>query len=206
MKKRHYFLLMVVLCALFVLGRYCLPNGAYLEIITTCLAIVAAISFFMELKSTERINEAQLVMELNNQFITNAEFSQVELELEKYFYAYQAAGSPASRENGIPFGIDLDVFDKNRQSLVNYLVYLEGIAALVNEGVLHLNVITDLMAYRYFIAVNNPYVQDKELLPSRDYYRGILCIYDDWSKTIGADKVPIANYSLAKYSKEAQSK
>lgn len=198
MNKRHYILLMIILCALFVTGRYYIVDSMYIEIITTSLAIIAAVSFFMELKSNERINEAQLIMELNNQFITNPQFTDVELELEKYFNAYRKAGSPTCRENGISLGIDLDVFDKRRQDLVNYLVHLEGVAALVDEGVLHLNVITDLMAYRYFIAVNNPIVQEKELLPYRDYYRGIIRIYDKWSEALGEKKVPMAAYSLAR--------
>ena len=87
---------------------------------------------------------------------------------------------------------------RTRQDLVNYLVHLEGVAALVNEGVLHLDVITDLMAYRYFIAVNNPVVQQKELLPYRDYYQGIFRLYDNWSKTLGEGKVPLAEYALSK--------
>lgn len=57
------------------------------------------------------------------------------------------------------FGID----KPDRQSLVNYLVHLEGVATLVNTGVLRLKTINDLMAYRYFIAVNNPVVQELEL-------------------------------------------
>ena len=38
---------------------------------------------------------------------------------------------------------------EDRQYLVNYLVHLEGIATLVNTGVLRLSTINDLMAYRY---------------------------------------------------------
>ena len=198
MNKRHYILLMIILSALFVVSRYYITDSVYIEIITTVLAIIASVAFFMELKSNERINEAQLIMELNNQFITNPQFAEVELELEKYFYEYREAGCPEKRENGIPFNIDLNAFSEKRQAVINYLVYLEGIAALVDEGVLHLNVITDLMAYRYFIAVNNPVVQEKELLPYRDYYQGIIRIYDKWSKALGEDKVPMKNYSLAK--------
>lgn len=202
MNKRHYILLMVILCVLFVAGRYYITDSIYIEIITTSLAIIAAVSFFMELKSNERINEAQLIMELNSQFITNPDFTAVELELEKYFNAYKKAGSPDYRDNGIALGIDLDVFDEKRQALVNYLVYLEGVAALVDEGVLHLDVITNLMAYRYFIAVNNPVVQEKELKPYEPYYRGIFHIYEKWSEVLGEENVPMANYALIKKNKE----
>ena len=62
---------------------------------------------------------------------------------------------------------------KKHQDLVNYLVHLEGVAALVNNGVLRISAINDLMAYRFFIAVNNPVVQELELKPFKEYYKGI---------------------------------
>lgn len=163
------------------------------------LTIIAAVAFWMEFRSNEKINEAQLVMELNDQFITNEQFFKVEWELEKYYEAYNAAKQAGQATDNIPFGLNLSLETEERQYLVNYLVHLEGIAALVNEGVLHLNVITDLMAYRYFIAVNNPLVQEIELIPCRDYYRGIFRIYKKWSRKLGKGKIPMEEHSLLKH-------
>ena len=78
----------------------------------------------------------------------------------------------------------------DRQNLVNYLVHLEGIASLVNTGVLRLETITDLMAYRYFIAVNNPIVKELELKPYAAFYQGIYMIYDSWAEIVG-DAMPL---------------
>ena len=91
MKKRPYIAVMVALVALFLVGRFYISESAYVEIITTILAIIAAVAFWMEFRSNERINEAQLVMELNDQFISNPQFNTVELELEKYYAAYRKA-------------------------------------------------------------------------------------------------------------------
>ena len=204
MKKRHYILLMVALCAGYAVVKGCMADRVSADILETGLTIIATVYLFMELKGNEQINEAQLVMELNNQFITNPQFAEVELALEVYFDAYRRAGSPDNRENDIPLALELDKIDGERQKVVNYLVYLEGIATLVNEGVLHLKVISDLMAYRYFIAVNNPLIQEKELGPDREFYRGIIGIYDNWSKTLGEGKVPMENYSLGKWIKEEE--
>lgn len=198
MRKRPYIVAMVLLVTLYLSGQYIAQGNDFATIVTTILAIVAAVAFWMEFRSNERINEAQLIMELNDQFVSNAQFTRVELELEKYYAQYVRAMQAGESVEDIPFGIDLDVYDENRQSVVNYLVHLEGIAALVNEGVLHLKVITDLMAYRYFIAVNNPIVQEKELLPYQEYYRGCFRLYDKWSQELGADKVPMREHALDK--------
>lgn len=202
MRKRPYIVAMVLLVTLYLSGQYIAQGNDFATIVTTILAIVAAVAFWMEFRSNERINEAQLIMELNDQFISNPQFNKVELELEKYYVQYREARRMGTSVEEIPFGIDLDVFDEDRQSVINYLVHLEGVAALVNEGVLHLNVITDLMAYRYFIAVNNPIVQEKELLPYQEYYRGCFRIYEKWSQALGADKVPMSENALDKQSEQ----
>ncbi len=40
--------------------------------------------------------------------------------------------------------------------------------------------IDDLMSYRYFIAMNNPVVQEIELLEYPDFYKGCIQIYQKW--------------------------
>ena len=68
------------------------------------------------------------------------------------------------------------------QDFINYLVYLEGVAAIVNAGVVRLSAIDDLMAYRYFIAVNNPVVQKFELVPYQEYYQGLIKLFKKWAE------------------------
>ena len=187
---------MIFLCVAYLAGQHWLQDSAFSSAVTTILAIVAGVAVLMEIRSNERINEAQLIMELNNQFITNESFAEIEWVLEKYYASCQQAAKDGRDPAEIQLEFDISLNNKNRQKLVNYLVYLEGVAALVNEGVLHLNVITDLMAFRYFIAVNNPVVQETELLPNKDYYRGIFSIYDQWSKHLDADKIPMKEKRL----------
>lgn len=198
MRKTPYIAAMVLLVALYLMGQQYWDAGFFTNTVATILAIVAAVAFWLEFRSNERINEAQLVMELNNQFINNEKMSEVEWALEKYYHAYREAKRTGADAGGLVLDMKLEITDRTRQDLVNYLVYLEGIATLVNEGVLHLNVITELMAYRYFIAVNNPIVQKLELLPYEDYYQGCFKIYKKWSKELGEDKVPMAEHALVK--------
>ena len=71
MKKIPYIVTMVMLIGLYLLGRYCMADYMNTEVISTILAIIAAVAFWMEYKSNERVNEAKLIMELNDQFVTN---------------------------------------------------------------------------------------------------------------------------------------
>jgi len=146
-------------------------------IIMDCLAIITGVAFFLEYHQNNKLEEAQFVIDLNNQFINEGSISSVEHELEMYFT------HPYEREK---YGIEIlekyALEKSDHQDFVNYLVHLEGIAALVNDGVLRLTAINDLMSYRYFLPVHNPVVQQFELLPYRDYYQGIFQVFPSWAK------------------------
>ena len=203
MKKLRYMLLIVLCVAAYLAAHYCfdLPDN-FSDIIDTVLAIIAAVTFWIELQSNEAVNQAQLIAELNNQFISNPELTKVEWRLEQYYAEYQERIHRKKPTKTIPFHLTCDLEDLERQHLINYLVHLEGIAALVNDGVLRLSAITDLMAYRYFIAVNNPVVQKNELLPYINYYQGCYKIYRKWQRKLGRKKVPMAENNFRKKAKE----
>lgn len=146
------------------------------ETIMACLAIFTAVAFFLEYHQNNKLNEAQFVIDLNNQFLNEGNMAGVEHELEKYFNS--GSKDKAAEELQQTFAPE----KKKHQDLVNYLVHLEGIATLVNNGTLRLSAINDLMSYRFFLAMNNPVVQELELLRFRDYYREIIKLYPAWVK------------------------
>jgi len=74
----------------------------------------------------------------------------------------------------------LDV-EKNYQDIVAYLQWLESLAALVNTNLLTIEKIDNVLSYRFFLIVNNKEVQDKEIIPCREFYRGIFELYEKWS-------------------------
>ncbi|MBQ3518197.1 MAG: hypothetical protein IJA31_02620, partial [Clostridia bacterium] len=137
-------------------------------------------------------NEAQFITDLNEQFIGNEKMSAIEWELEKFFYKYRS--DELTEEYIEEFRKHFDIESENRQNLVNYLVHLEGIAALVKNKILHIEMIDDLMSYRYFIAMNNPIVQKLELNEYSDFYKGCFGIYNAWVKELKKQKIEIPMY------------
>ena len=47
------------------------------------------------------------------------------------------------------------------------------------------------MSYRYFIAMNNPVVQELELCQYPDFYKGCFEIYEDWVKELEDQEIEI---------------
>lgn len=139
------------------------------------------------LKQTENITEATLVKDLNTEFINNPGLSRIESKLEEYFSEYKKYKKNSllyESPEEIPFYINTEIGSEDRQHLVNYLVHLEGIAALVNQGVLKLECINDLIAYRFFLACNNPHVQRLEIAPYYSYYSGCIKLYKKWENQL----------------------
>ena len=114
------------------------------------------------------IQEATFILKYNQDFIQDSNMNEVVSLLEQQvFYG---------RKEPI-------IDDSNRQMFVNYLVYLEGMAPLIHEGILTIEHIDDLMAYRFFLAVNNPEIQRDQLCRPEfcAYYKGIYKTYKRWA-------------------------
>lgn len=189
-------LIITVIICVYLLGQFFWHWEWLTETVATIIAIVAAVAFWLEYHENKLLNEAQFIMELNEQFLSDSNLSEVEWELEKYYNRYRK--DELTEEYCEKFEEQFDLEKRKRQYLVNYMVHLEGIAALVNNGVIHLDAIDDLMSYRYFIAVNNPIVQKLELLEYPDYYKGCYAIYADWVAELQEDDVTIPMYDKDK--------
>jgi len=111
------------------------------------------------------IEEAQFILQYNQSFIQDPNMTKVESVLEKYM-------------NGSDRSNFLD--DSNRQNFVNYLVYLECMATLILRNTISIEHCDDLMAYRFFLALNNPILQKEEIFPYANYYLGCLKLYKQW--------------------------
>ena len=136
-------------------------------------AVIAAIMIILQLeqekdieKEENRIHEAEFILKYNQIFMENTSLQDVEGKLgDRYM----------EREK-----LTEETVNENLQGFVNYLVYLEGLAPLILNKVIDLSHIDDLFAYRYFIAMNNPIIQEISLKSFPEYYRGCYKIYRIW--------------------------
>ena len=205
-----YYICIVI--AIYAYVRFCYVRGlitelnydVFTKIVTTCIALISAVTFWLQFKRTERLNESNFVMNMNKQFIDSKDMTKVEHELElfynQYLSCYKKQTDKAGKEinvldikalKRINLGLSQSRTSEDCQKLINYLVYLESMAIMVENGVLHLGVIDDLFSYRFFLAVNNPIVQEGELLPYADFYQGTYKLSEMWIKQHRKNHIPI---------------
>jgi len=172
--------------------------------ITTSTALISAVAFWLQFKRTERLNEANFIKDLNNQFVTNKDMTYVEHELELYYNQYTARlgtreKMPEEEIRTLYLGISQSRTGEDCQKMINYLVYLESLAALEGRRIIHLDVIDDLFSYRFFLAVNNPVVQENELYPYKDFYKGIFRLSEKWvtEHEKGGIPIPMKQFCLS---------
>lgn len=73
-------------------------------------------------------------------------------------------------------------YDKYSTKVMVYLDWIESISSLIERNVIDFYTIDNIMTYRFFIIVNNPVVQERELIPFSTYYRGTYYLYNRWHK------------------------
>ena len=124
------------------------------------------------------------LLNLNKQFLDRKEFTDIERQLELFA---NTVGDSKVYET-VPLGLELGPDGKDSQSLINYLVYMESLAAIIQQDVMHLGIVDDLFVYRFFLAINNPIVQKEELLSFAPYYQGCYKLAATWSKKLRKQK------------------
>lgn len=164
---------------------------------------IGFLGVILTLRADHRIKVAEFIAEYNLTFLTAPQFTEVERKLEGCNDAYRKFILNRV-ENGETlfeeycdkvFGTKHYQFENeymhrkyaqngettpHYQSIVNYLVYLESFATLITQRRVKIKEVDDLFGYRFFIAVNNPVLQQNELLPYKQFYKGIYKAYIRW--------------------------
>ena len=167
-------ILMIFALLLFLFGCMVFPMSDVATVITTITAIIGAFAIWFQMKRERDINEAEFILNYNTSFIENSEYVELEHKLERYRKAVEAGMSSTEYDDIIT--------EDNQQTLINYLVYHEALAVFVKKRVLSLDSIDDLFAYRFFLVMNNPEVQRKELCPEAQYYHGCYWLHKKWTE------------------------
>lgn len=86
---RIVILVITILSCVYMLGQRFYDWEWLTETVATIIAIVAAVAFWLEYHENKLLNEAQFIMELNEQFLSDGNLSEVEWELEKYYNRFR---------------------------------------------------------------------------------------------------------------------
>lgn len=134
------------------------------NIVTIITAIIGAVALFVQFKKDKEINQASFVLDFVKEFRSFEGYDALTDELEAF---------RKKRRKTIKF-------EEHYTAIVSYLQWIETLASLVKSGVMEISMIDDLLSYNVFIILNNKIIQDKELLPCKEFYVGTFNLYQQW--------------------------
>lgn len=127
-------------------------------------AVIAAFSLIYEINKSKKLNEAEFLIHLNSLFITNQDYKLVYNLLSAY-----------------DFESEPDYINEiSNCDISNYLTLFETFYILLKRKVIDIKLLDDLFAYRFFLAVHNPYIQREKLAISPKNFKNIFRLERIW--------------------------
>lgn len=145
-------------------------------VVTVSSAVLGAVSIFVQYKRDKNVNQASFI-----------------LEYAKYFYSLNKTEETMLLLDRYRIG-EKSVVDKiDYTGIVNYLFWCEELSTLYQKNVVDLETIDNLFSYMFFIITNNKYVQDTELVPQAEFYKGTFYLHKEWTTYKRKTNQPIIN-------------
>lgn len=178
LSKGHHYIMIFIMIAVSIL-----IFKQYINEVVGSIGLVASVMIVIYQLSCENdVTLGSFILELNNTFVDNERIQLIYNKLK----AYQ--NLPASEREGW-------ITEEDRPYLDEYFVFFETISVLHKKRVVEMQVLDEMFGYRFFIAMNNPYVQEIELARTGfEHYEALIQLYKEWRefriKKGGADCIP----------------
>ena len=136
------------------------------------LCVVFTIMFTVQqIVGSKEVAKGTFIMDLNKSYVDNPENIKIYNILQSQFDSMQST-NPAYRP-AITDSIE-------KSSISNYLTFFETLYILKNRGVIEFEIIDDLFAYRFFLAVHSELFQELKLKPQPENFRNIFKLEKEW--------------------------
>ena len=168
MKKHnsYYIYAFVIIC---ILALTLLLDDSFgsriVVVVTVSTAILGAVSILIQYKRDKNVNQATFV-----------------LEYGKYFYSLNKTEETLLLLDRYRLGDKSVIKDIDYTGIVNYLFWCEELSTLYQKNVVDLETIDNIFSYTFFLITNNKYVQEVELVPQSEFYKGTYYLHSEWTK------------------------
>lgn len=130
--------------------KYIFKVDIFLELFSKVIGALSLIGLLYQFSREKNIKEAELVLDINTNFLSNPDIKRIYIMLEE-------SKNVGHKIN--PFS-EKDIID-----MANYLSFFEPFYELIQRKVISFPTI-DQLAYRFFLAVNNKHMQEMLLCKS----------------------------------------
>ena len=172
--KNTLYRLMIILIIVFIIvscsviaGLFHLGEEAAVGLFSLAATLVGTVFIAIELRNSQVVTCCDMLIDQNNYFHDNDHLMKVYSILEE---------SPSS-------GYNPDIWkDVQPTDIACYCTFFENLYLLYRNKIARIEDLDDLFGYRFFVFVNNPFVQEHHLLPTSSSYNEIFRLYAAWAK------------------------
>lgn len=165
MKRRRNtsFILILIILVIIVTGIISVYfQESIANSITVVTAGIGAIAIWYQLKKDHDISKAEFIISLNNTFHENKNIEYIYNKLKQY------------RDIG-----NVTFTEDDGRRMGDYIMYFEIMNYLVDEEIVTIEMVNKLFSNKFFIFVNNQYVQDYQLVYNA-LNKPVLELYTKW--------------------------
>lgn len=151
----------LLVAAKFVSDYMSIGYGKIINVISLVIAAIGAWLVVYQLFLSKRLQEADFILNLNQLFTSNEHYAEMYKKLEKM--------------NETKEKLEIE-----RIEISNHLTFFETIYLLLKKNTLTIEILDDLFAYRFFLAVHNEVIQEIKLVASPYNFRNIYRLEKLW--------------------------
>lgn len=152
-------------------------DGDFFELLISVFEAVGLVfSLFVairQLGDSKEIARAQFLTELNKSFVENSEYAEMYNALQNCVDGNCPNGEQCKQAHKCLLAIP-------KGTVSNYLTFFETLGLLIEDNVLTLEVIDNLFAYRFFLAVHSQFVQESKIIPQPENFVNIFRLERKW--------------------------
>ena len=160
--------LVCILICLMVIHIFSPGEEAVVGIFSLAATLIGTIFIAIELKNSSEVTCSEMLIDLNNYFHDSDRLMKVYEILEK-----------CNDEKNYDAGQWENV---SSVEIAQYCTFFENLFLLYRHHIASIDDLDDLFGYRFFIFVNNPYIQEKYIFPTSSSYAEIFELYKVWIK------------------------
>jgi len=163
MRRRVTLITTIVFFGLCILAIYlCFENTKFKELLLVVASLTGAVAVFIQIKRTRDLATGEFILNLQQ------EFTEKHSDLFIKCWDNRLGGEEIALSDG--------------KQVLNYLTFFESMFIMVERDVLTIKMLDELFGRRFFMVVNNEFIQDKDLTENYRYYLNVYRLYAKWKE------------------------
>lgn len=156
--------------------------GAILSsLITTIITTFGAVVIWIQLKRNSVKISSELISNMNNILLKSPGLIYLRDKLKRTCNPKDFSVDGKIGKKDTTNDLENFMYDDS-VNIIEYLEFFENIGVMYFSGSISMKDLDNCFGEMFFVAMNNKYIQDREIIPYKEHYTNIIKLYGQWFK------------------------